>query len=73
MKSVNFGSTGRKVSLVGLGGEGVLRTYNRREEAQAVIRAALDEGVTYFDSARVYSDSEIYYGSIWKWIGRRQG
>ncbi len=66
MKSVNFGSTGRKVSLVGLGGEGVLRTYNRMKEAQAVIRAALDEGVTYFDSARVYSDSEIYYGSIWK-------
>lgn len=23
-------------------------------------------GINYFDSARVYSDSELYYGSIWK-------
>ncbi|MCB2184646.1 MAG: aldo/keto reductase [Desulfobulbaceae bacterium] len=66
MKSVNFGATGKTVSLVGLGGEGVLRTFNREKEAQAVIRAAIEQGITYFDSARVYSDSEVYYGSIWK-------
>jgi len=66
MKSVNFGTTGREVSIVGLGGEGVLRTFDRGKEAQAVIRAAIEQGVTYFDSARVYSDSELYYGSIWK-------
>ena len=66
MKSVNFGATGRKVTVVGLGGEGVLRTFDRGKEAQMVIRAAIEQGITYFDSARVYSDSELYYGSIWK-------
>ncbi len=66
MKSVNFGSTGRAVSIVGLGGEGVLRTFNQGKEAQAVIKEAIEQGITYFDSARVYSDSELYYGSIWK-------
>ncbi len=65
MKQVPFGTTGRSVSAVGLGGEGVLRTYGRLDEAQTVIRQAIEMGVTYFDSARVYSDSEIYLGSIW--------
>lgn len=66
MKSVSFGNTGIKISAVGLGGEGVLRTFDRKAEAQSVIREALDRGITYFDSARVYSDSEVYYGSIWQ-------
>ena len=61
----NFGKTGRRVSCVGLGGEGVLRTFGRQEEARGVIRAALDSGIGYYDSARVYSDSERYYGSVW--------
>ncbi|MGM0402808.1 MAG: aldo/keto reductase [Thermodesulfobacteriota bacterium] len=61
-----FGATGRAVTRVGLGGEGVLRTTGKSEAAHAVIRAAIAEGITYFDSARVYSDSEIYYGGIWK-------
>lgn len=61
-----FGSTGREVTRVGLGGEGVLRTTGKTDAAHAVIRAALAEGITYFDSARVYSDSEVYYGGIWE-------
>ncbi|MFP4573471.1 MAG: aldo/keto reductase [Desulfobacterales bacterium] len=61
-----FGSTGQAVTRVGLGGEGVLRTTGRSREAEAVIRAAVNQGITYFDSARVYSDSELYYGGIWK-------
>lgn len=59
MQSVAFGKTGRMVSPVGLGGEGVLRSYDRGAEAEAVIRAAIARGITYFDSARVYSDSEL--------------
>ncbi len=66
MEITAFGSTGRSVSAVGLGGEGVLRTFGREKEAQAVIREAIDQGITYFDSARVYSDSEVYLGSIWQ-------
>lgn len=60
-----FGGTGREVTVVGLGGEGVLRTHGREEEARAVIRAALDRGLTYFDCARAYAGSEGYYGLIW--------
>ncbi|MBI5557067.1 MAG: aldo/keto reductase [Deltaproteobacteria bacterium] len=66
MKTVSFGGGQRQVSIAGLGGEGVLRTFGRGTEAQSVIRQAVSQGVTYFDSARVYSDSEVYYGSIWE-------
>ncbi len=61
-----FGKTGRGVTPVGLGGEGVLRTYGRHAEANAVIMEALNQGITYFDSAKAYAESEDYYGEIWK-------
>jgi aryl-alcohol dehydrogenase-like predicted oxidoreductase len=51
---------------VGLGGEGVLRTTGKTDQALAVIREAVKQGITYYDSARVYMDSEIYYGTFWK-------
>ena len=60
-----FGATPQPVTRVGLGGEGVLRTNGRGAEAVEVIHAALDAGIGYFDSARVYADSELYYGSVW--------
>lgn len=66
MKTTPFGDTEREVSVIGLGGEGVLRTFGREKEAQEVIKEALNQGITYFDSARVYSDSELYYGSVWR-------
>lgn len=49
----------------GLGGEGVLRTFGREAEADAVIRAALAEGVGYFDCAKAYAGSERYHGLVW--------
>ncbi len=61
-----FGQTGQKVTMVGLGGEGILRTYGRVFQAREVIREAIGQGFTYFDSARAYADSEVYYGSIWR-------
>lgn len=60
-----FGAAGPEITLVGLGGEGVLRTWGREDEARTVIRQALEGGITYFDCARVYSGSEGYYGSVW--------
>lgn len=60
-----FGKTDRSVTMVGLGGEGVLRTYGMLDEAQAVINAAATHGITYFDSANAYAGSEGYYGSFW--------
>ncbi|MFC1823817.1 aldo/keto reductase [Thermodesulfobacteriota bacterium] len=60
-----FGKSGHDVTLVGLGGEGVLRTYGQEEAARSVIEEALSQGITYFDSARAYSGSETYYGLVW--------
>jgi aryl-alcohol dehydrogenase-like predicted oxidoreductase len=64
-----LGRTGAQVSALGLGGEGVLRTFARDEQARAVIEAALAENITYFDSARAYAGSEQYYGAA---LGRRR-
>ncbi|MBV5330662.1 MAG: aldo/keto reductase, partial [Chlorobium sp.] len=66
MRTTRLGRFGREISVVGLGGEGVLRTHNRAGEAQSVIHEALHQGISYCDCARVYSDSELYYGEMWK-------
>jgi aryl-alcohol dehydrogenase-like predicted oxidoreductase len=60
-----FGKTGIEVTITGLGGEGVLRTYEQEDAAQKVIREAIDQGISYFDSARAYAGSETYYGLVW--------
>jgi len=64
-----LGSTGVEVTRLGLGGEGVLRTFGYEAEAQAVIDAAFAGGIRYFESARAYSGSEAYLGRGLK--GRR--
>ncbi len=64
-----LGRTGVEVTRLGLGGEGVLRTFDRESEAVAVIQQALDLGISYFESARAYSGSEAYYG---KALGARR-
>ena len=57
-----LGRTGRQVTLLGLGGEGILRTSGREGEAAAMIDRALDRGIAYCESARAYAGSESYYG-----------
>jgi len=57
-----LGRTGVEVTLLGLGGEGVLRTFGFEREAYALINRALDLGINYFESARAYDGSESYYG-----------
>jgi predicted aldo/keto reductase-like oxidoreductase len=57
-----LGKTGVDVTILGLGGEGVLRTYGHEREAESLIHRAIDLGITYFESARAYSGSESYYG-----------
>jgi aryl-alcohol dehydrogenase-like predicted oxidoreductase len=49
----------------GLGGEGVLRTKGRTQEALAMLNAAFEAGIRYFDSAPAYAGSERYYGLFW--------
>lgn len=63
--TTSFTPKGPKVTRVGLGGEGVLRTFGREEEAGAVIQEALSQGITYFDTAPAYSGSQSYLGSVW--------
>ena len=57
-----LGKTGTAVTILGLGGEGVLRTQGYEKQAYALINRAIDLGINYFESARAYADSEIYYG-----------
>ena len=57
-----LGSTGIDVTITGLGGEGVLRTFGQDKDAYQLINRALDLGIIYFESARAYSGSESYYG-----------
>lgn len=64
-----LGRTEQKVTLLGLGGEGVLRTFGQDKAASALINRALDLGLTYCESARAYSGSEAYYG---KALGERR-
>jgi len=66
-----LGKTGVEVTMLGLGGEGILRTYGYEKEAYALINRALDLGINYFESARAYSGSEAYYGKALK--ERRKG
>jgi aryl-alcohol dehydrogenase-like predicted oxidoreductase len=58
-----LGNTGIEVTILGLGGEGVLRTFGYEREAYHLINRAIDLGINYFESARAYSGSESYYGS----------
>ncbi|NWF93695.1 MAG: aldo/keto reductase [Syntrophaceae bacterium] len=57
-----LGKTGAEISILGLGGEGILKSFGREEEATSLIRRAIDLGITYFESARAYAGSESYYG-----------
>jgi aryl-alcohol dehydrogenase-like predicted oxidoreductase len=50
---------------IGLGGEGVLRTEGRRQEALAMLTAAYEAGIRYYDTAPAYAGSERYYGLFW--------
>ena len=61
-----FGKNGPGVTLVGLGGEGVLRSHGKNARAQPVIEEAAAQGITYFDSARAYDESEHYLGRFWE-------
>ena len=57
-----LGKTGVDVTILGLGGEGILRTYGFEKQAYGLINTAIDLGINYFESARAYSGSESYYG-----------
>ena len=57
-----LGKTNVEVSILGLGGEGVLRTPGHDKAAAELINTALDLGINYMETARAYGPSESYYG-----------
>jgi aryl-alcohol dehydrogenase-like predicted oxidoreductase len=61
-----LGRTGAIVDAVSLGGEGILRTHGRSDEAVPVLLEALSAGVRYCDTAPAYDDSQEYYGEAFK-------
>src|ERR1051325_11019932 len=57
MQKRTLGRTGLEVSALGFGCMGISQSYGRpssREDGIAIIRAAVDRGVTFFDTAEVY-------------------
>jgi len=57
-----LGKTGLKVSCLGLGGESLLKIKNKHTEAIELIQTAYKLGITYFDTAASYENSEVRIG-----------
>jgi aryl-alcohol dehydrogenase-like predicted oxidoreductase len=70
MESRRLGVTGPEVSVVGLGGNNFGMRLDERETRQ-VVHAALDAGITHFDTAEIYGGgrSEVFLG---KALGARR-
>lgn len=60
MHYLDLGSTGFRVSEIGFGGIPLIRLD--RQQAVRVVRHAVDRGVTLFDTANMYLDSEEKLG-----------
>ena len=60
MTKVTLGSTGITVNRNGFGALPIQRVPD--EEAVKILRKAYDNGITFFDTARGYSDSEHKIG-----------
>jgi 1-deoxyxylulose-5-phosphate synthase len=80
MKYVRLGSTGLKVSRICLGmmsyGSAASREWHLDEDAaEPIVRKAIEAGVTFFDTADMYSDGvseEITGRLLAKMFGRRE-
>jgi aryl-alcohol dehydrogenase-like predicted oxidoreductase len=63
MRLRRLGDSGLVVSVVGLG----CNNFGRRiglDQTRAVVRAALDAGITLFDTADIYGESEDFLGEV---------
>jgi aryl-alcohol dehydrogenase-like predicted oxidoreductase len=59
-----LGSTGEKVSLIGLGGAHLSRKPMTEQSATALVHAALDRGINFLDNSWDYG-----HGNSEKWMG----
>src|SRR5437762_12080541 len=64
-----LGRIGKEVSILGLGGEGILRTHGETARAIRVLHRALELGIPYCDTAPAYASSRDYYGAA---LGERR-
>src|SRR5450830_6917 len=60
MNYIGLGKTGLKISAVGFGGIPIIRLQT--DEAVKVLRHAYDQGITFYDTANMYRDSEAKIG-----------
>jgi aryl-alcohol dehydrogenase-like predicted oxidoreductase len=59
MEKRAFGKTGASFPILSFGAQRIVDDHGcSEEEAIAIVRRAIDEGVTYFDTAPVYSDGQ---------------
>jgi len=61
MRKVRLGRTGRMVSEVGFGGIPIISL--RMEDAVSLVRYCFQSGITFFDTANMYLDSEQKIGT----------
>src|SRR6476619_7619872 len=57
MQKRTLGKSGLEISALGFGCKGIIQSYGRpssRQDGIAIIRSAVDAGVTFFDTAEVY-------------------
>ena len=69
MTTVRMGKTGLTVSKNGFGALPIQRIGTA--EAVYLLQKAFHNGITYFDTARWYTDSEIKLGEAFRWIRDR--
>lgn len=62
METVRLGRTNIVVNRNGFGALPVQRV--NMEKAKVILKKAYDNGITFFDSARAYSDSEEKIGEL---------
>lgn len=70
LPEVEFGKTGHKLPVLGHGGSAMAERFigdyglkiNSREERLEMVRRGYDQGIRYFDTARVYGESEGIMG-----------
>ena len=60
MRKIRLGRTGIEATAQSFGALPIQRTET--EEAVRILRAAVDGGINYFDTARAYTDSEEKIG-----------
>lgn len=67
----SYGSTGIQLSAIGFGG---MRFIDQKdvEGCAALVKKAYDLGITYFDTAIGYGDSEAIYGAAFKDMQRQR-